>query len=377
MREPVVVVVLHSYQLLGAGLRRALPADRFDVRIITSGNVDRVFRSDLPRNAASIRRVSVDWSRDVPLELIPPGAEIVTNDEGCALACARLRAARNLPARLPHDLSAYCNKVTTKQRLRVAGVPAPDFVTLDLAGPAPERAADDIARRLALPLVVKPETGGYNEGVAIIDSRNQLESWLANHAGEAGWEAERFARGRLLHANALVADGGIVHVQVGAYTNAPIDSSNGQGLGSVTLPAQHPLYKLGISWNERVISALGRDGRFVVHTELFADDDGQVQVVDVAARAPGALVSDISAIHTGINLEAASFELQLGISPGKPTETGVFAGWLWSPPDEQGAFNSFLAWGSAFVPLVRDLERNAVGMSGGRRFPWLEALRSG
>ena len=228
---------------------------------------------------------------------------------------------------------------------------------------------------LGLPLVVKPASGGYNEGVRILSQAHEVKEWFAAHAGQSGWEAERYVRGRLFHANAMVLDGAVTPVQVGAYANAPIGASFGEGLGSVTLPLGHPIRNLGIALNDKVAHALGAAGRFVLHTEFFVDDDRNAYVVDVAARAPGALVSDIAAIHADVNLEAASFLLQTGRYPAAPRATDVVAGWLWSPPRADGSVSCFLTWNRRFDRILHDLEQAATGMGAVDGLPWLRALR--
>ncbi|HEX6873304.1 MAG TPA: hypothetical protein VF163_19585 [Micromonosporaceae bacterium] len=89
------------------------------------------------------------------------------------------------------------------------------------------------------------------------------------------------------------------------------------------VPAAHRL-------NAAVVAALG-SGRFVVHTEFVVRPDGRLTVLEVAARAPGAMVSEAARLHTGVNLETANLALQLGRSAGVVTPRGIQAGWVWTP----------------------------------------------
>jgi hypothetical protein len=130
--------------------------------------------------------------------------------------------------------------------------------------------------------------------------------------------------------------------------------------------------------NERVIRALGADGRFVVHTELVLTESGRAVVLESAARAPGALVSEIAAIHAGVQLEKVNLRLQAGEAAPRPQPTGQHAAWLWFPtsgrvPDRArraalrsdhrlqimptGTFPaaSYMAWGTDREALGRDL----------------------
>ncbi len=80
-----------------------------------------------------------------------------------------------------------------------------------------------------------------------------------------------------------------------------------------------------------MVAALGGEGAFVVHTEFAVDAKGEPVVVEVAARAPGALVSELARLHTGVNLEEVNLALQAGLPVPDPEPTGVQAAWVWVP----------------------------------------------
>lgn len=80
-----------------------------------------------------------------------------------------------------------------------------------------------------------------------------------------------------------------------------------------------------------MVAALGGDGRFVVHTEFVLTDNGRAVVLETAARAPGALVSDIAAIRTGVHLEKVNLRLQAGLPVPAVHDREHYAGWLWFP----------------------------------------------
>jgi hypothetical protein len=324
------VVVLHAKQAIGPGLAAAFLAyDRFRVLIWTSGDVAWVFRDGVQPHGVAIEPLpagAADRLREAARE---GPIEVVTNDEYCLRPCADLRAALGLPPRLPPDLEAWTDKVCMKDRLRTAGIATPDFVSLDPVPEPPEglRSADG----LGLPLVVKPRRESNNRGIGVLRSRAELASWLEEHRGQAGWEAESFVEGRLHHANALVVDGRVAPVQVAVYTAPLLAFNEGRPAGGVTLPEDHPDAVAGRSLNAGVLRALGGRGSFVVHTEFFVTRAGEAVFLETAARAPGALVSEMAEIHAGVHLERASFLLQAGEAPPQPRPGGRHAAWLWFP----------------------------------------------
>ncbi|PJZ70487.1 hypothetical protein CH373_05295 [Leptospira perolatii] len=367
-----IVALLHQYQLVGSGVQMAFPEDKFDVRIFTIGSADQVFRSDVPIYASPVTEVKSDWSE--LLAVLPEDAEIVTNDESCLKPCQEMRISKSMPVRMASNLATYSNKLAMKERLSACSIGVPRFQKLELAPEGWKERCTAIFKNIGPSLVIKPDTGGYNEGITKIDLLEDFLQWSQAHLGEQGWHVEEFVSGRLFHANAFVLDGKVVPVQVGAYTNPPLEASQGFGLGSITLPWDHPIREKGILLNEQVVQALGSEGRFVIHTEFFMDESGRFKVIDVAARAPGALVSDIAKIHSGVHLEAASYLLQIGEMPEFPKNTGMSAGWLWSPPKEDGSVSTVLTWNRTFEDLLFDLERTAEGMGTGNGSNWLRAL---
>lgn len=358
------VVVLHAFQQIGRGLGAAFAGSGARVRVMTTAPPSAVFRLDAGRGPIEVAEATGAWRSDaLPGLLRDPAVELVTNDESCLEECARLRAAAGRDAMPVDQVRAYVDKVEMKTRLRAAGVGVPRFALLDPGGDA----AEQIVAAIGLPAVVKPRRGAYNVGVQALASEDEARAWAAEHRGEEGWQAESFAAGRLCHANAVVADGTIVPLVVGAYTDPPLGLMRGGALGSVGLPPGHPLHTLGVDVCRRTVEALGTAGRFVVHAEFFVDGD-EVAVIDVAPRAPGALVSDAALVATGVHLEEASYRLQAGGEIPEPRDTGLAAGWLWCPG--AGARTALVSWSPDFEQLVADLERAGGGGAG-----WLAALR--
>jgi hypothetical protein len=320
------VLILHSRQPIGPGARAALRGRHGSaVRILTIGSPAAVLRGGLPPGwiiepvAKFPRRSALD------------NADIVTNDEYALEECGDLRESVGLPRRLPAALAPWLDKITMKEQLRAASIGVPRAISLDtFADKRRDRLAEVLIDALGLPIVTKPRRGANNTGVTILQDRAALQAWLVSHVGELGWEAEEFLDAQLYHANALVRDGTVTPVIVGEYVRPLLALSEGLASGSITLPGDHPVTRIGEGLNASVAAALGAAGSFVMHTEFFVRL-GQSFVIDVAARAPGALVPQIARAASGLNLERANFELQLNGRTAEPRATNTYGAWLWEP----------------------------------------------
>lgn len=71
------------------------------------------------------------------------------------------------------------NKEQTKRVLRAVGLPTPDWLVFD-ADEDSETAVEEVVRQLGLPAVVKPVDQGSSVGVAIVDTQEALEDYLAS-----------------------------------------------------------------------------------------------------------------------------------------------------------------------------------------------------
>lgn len=327
----IQLVVLQLVQPIGGDVEMAFPADRFETRILTGGPSEDAVRPWVPTTVSVESKPREAWAERLR-ELADRGPlEVVTNDEFCLELCAELRRRLGLPARVEVPFDSYRDKVAMKRALAAAGVPVPAFLALDPVPPASEAAVEEVFRTLGPRVVVKPRREANNRGVVPIASREELRRWLGAHAGEAGWEAERFVEGGVFHANAAVEDGEVTPLLVGEYLGSPLELEEGGPIGSATVPGDAPVAEDARTLNRRVVEALGGGGRFVIHTEFVREPSGRLVVLETAARAPGGLVSDIATLHVGVHLEQLNLMMQAGEPAPAPVPSGVHSAWLWFP----------------------------------------------
>lgn len=327
-----LIVVLKSRQSLTVEVTEAFPPDEHDVVVLTDGDADSVVREDVPvRPSAVVTLDQEHWAAEIRRRAAGRPVEIVTNDEYTLQACARLRSEQGLAPRHPGDPRAYRDKVAMKRLLRDGGVRVPRFHAFEPEVSASARALRDVIEEVGIPAVVKPRQEANSRGVQILRSPDELERWLLDHQGEPGWQVDEYVAGDHHHVNALVRHGQITPVQVGRYLGPLLGLESGACLGGRTLPSDTEFAAMAHRLNRQVVGALGGEGAFVVHTEFMVDRSERPVVLEVAARAPGALVSQVARLHAGINLEIAQLRMQAGLGVAQPVRTGVHGAWLWVP----------------------------------------------
>ncbi len=326
------VVVLHSRQPLTTHPDEAFPPDQFDVVVLTDADPATVLREDIEGPPVRVVRAPRDEWESV-VRAAPGGhAEVVSNDEYCLVECARLRAATGLPARHPARIEGYRDKVFMKRRLEAAGVPVPRHLSFEPVVTASRTVADHVVATVGLPAVAKPRGEANSRGVEVLADAAAVLAWLSRHDGEAGWQVDEFVTGDLGHVNAVVRHGDVRPVQVGRYLGPLLGLNHGRVLAGWTVPADTPEAAAAHKFNARVVAALGSDGDFVVHTEFATTPDGRLVVLETAARAPGASVSETARVHAGVQLEVAHLRLQAGLPVPEPDHSaGSQAAWLWLP----------------------------------------------
>ena len=312
------VFVLHSRQPLTTNPAEAFPRDRFEVVVLTDADPATVLREDVEASVEQVVHAGRDEWESVVRSAPAGAAEVVSNDEYCLAECARLRATTGLPARHPAHLDGYLDKVLMKRRLEAAGVPVPRYLSFEPAVTSSRAVADRVVATVGLPAVVKPRREANSRGVEVLADAEAVLGWLARHDGETGWQVDEFVGGPLGHVNALVRQGDVRPVQAGRYLGPLLGLDHGRVLGGWTVPADTPEAVAAHELNGRVVHALGSDGEFVVHTEFATTPDGRLVVLETAARAPGASVSELARVHAGVQLEVAHLRLQAGLPVPEP-----------------------------------------------------------
>ncbi len=200
-------------------------------------------------------------------------------------------------------------KIAMRRVLADAGVPQPEFAAV-------RNVHEGYAalERVGLPAVLKPADSGGQRGVFRLETADDLERHLHVALGESPTEEaiiEAYVDGLELNGLVIVRDGEAFPLTLSDRLRPP---GIGFGVGWIHVyPAT--IYADQLEEAERVavhaVRALGlRDG--IAFPQLLARDDGQVLVIEVAARIPGGQMADLARHAVGVDLVEIALLQALG-----------------------------------------------------------------
>ncbi|MEU0149742.1 ATP-grasp domain-containing protein [Streptomyces sp. NPDC006288] len=245
---------------------------------------------------------------------------------------AELREELGVPGETRAGLHPFRDKLAMTRRLAARDVPVP------AAEAAPDHAAvAGFARRHGWPVILKPVRGTASSHVSRLDGPAELEAYVFPTG--VPLMAQSYLPHEILHVDGVV-DGGDLRVwRASRYVNTCLDFTRGQALGSAEI--DDPMLLKNIEeFTRRAVLAMSSDP-WVFHLELFASDnspDPVLHVLEVGARPGGAEVPFVWREVHGVDLMAATVDVQMGrplpaYSPWREPgeDEGAYAGWLLVP----------------------------------------------
>ncbi|MFF4173277.1 acetyl-CoA carboxylase biotin carboxylase subunit family protein [Streptomyces sp. NPDC001744] len=270
-------------------------------------------------------------------DALPPGdrdgVRLLCHDEYALGAVAEARLLAGVPGDRPEQVAPFVDKLAMKAALADAGVRLPKHREWSAADyhRDPGRYAAGLGDDLGWPVFVKPLDESGSVGTAVLRDAAALHAW-AREAGERRFELDEYLDGDLFHVDTTVRDGEILHAKANRYLHPCYDYLKGRLCASWTLPDDRPEAEALKEFNRRVLEAFRdkpRDGVF--HHEVFRRPDGELVFLEIASRAPAALVPSTHRIAWGVDIEESHFRLQRGERPLAPEATGLHAAWAYFP----------------------------------------------
>jgi hypothetical protein len=298
-------------------------------------------------------------------------AVIISNDEYCLPICAELRGRLGVPGPSPERIAPFTDKLVMKRMAQAGGVAVPRFLEFepDAYAVAPDGYMDKIVETLGLPLIAKPVAESNSKNVFKLESRATLRQWCAGNAVARGLELEEFIDGTVFCCNTVIRAGRRRNVMVSEWINHPLDFDLGVPGGSISLPDDSDAYVAVDLFNTRLLDALSPPDDCVTHLECFRRPSGEVVLLEIAARPPGANVTSAGEIRTGWNFEELSLLLQMGAPVDIPETPGPYAAWTLFPkrdgvvealarPDIQSKYR--LHWNVGLGEKLGDISRGTA-----------------
>lgn len=265
--------------------------------------------------AESLRLSSLPWDflKDIVERLDPLNntIKIICTSELNMLQAARLREHFNLGRPHYDDVIVYKSKIAMKEKLRCAGIPCPQYNSLDvcLSPTSIKENFENIKSSFGLPFILKPVDQSATYGVVKIHCFEDFETAATLHAKER-YEAEEFINGTLFHADSLIQSGEIVYFQASQYLSSGLDFLSGHIHGSIPLQKSNPLFHKIYLFTQNVLKTLGWvDGSS--HLEVFLQENDELVFLEVSARPPGSLVVENYKRCFGVNIVDEDLKIKL------------------------------------------------------------------
>jgi len=208
---------------------------------------------------------------------------------------AQVRAHFGVPGTRPEVAELFRDKSRMKDVLRAAGLPVARHKLI--GGPAD---AEDFAREVGFPMVLKPPAGMGAKATFRVTSREELLAAVAGMrvSREEPVLAEEMLRGRE-HSFETITIGGVPRVSsVSRYLPSCLEVLENDWIQwACILPREldRPVYDRAREVGFATIRALGLDDGFT-HMEWFEREDGQVVIGEIAQRPPGANITRMTGL---------------------------------------------------------------------------------
>lgn len=231
---------------------------------------------------------------------------------------AQLREILDLPGQRLESAVPFRDKLVMKSLVRDAGLPVAPFADVECA-------VDVVAfaEQHGFPMVLKPRNGGGSIGLRIVESREDLDRYLAEEfdlylAGQPNLMAEAYVPGKMCHVDGLVVDGEVVFACPSQYQYALATFAVDHGPRlDVTLDPGSALAQRLLAFTDGVLGALPAPSHFPFHAEVFHTPDDELLLCEVACRPGGAGIRDVMATLYGIDPMEYWMRAQVGLDlPG-------------------------------------------------------------
>jgi hypothetical protein len=267
---------------------------------------------------------------------------LLTHDEYGLLAVSQARQALGLAGAHPEHIEDFTDKVRMKAAVAAAGVRIPRFLRFDphAWSTEPQRVLDAVHTTLGWPVFVKPLSESGTVGGERLERPGDFISWAARVGPGGRYEVDEFLHGSLWHVDTVLFEGQPLFTGVNRYTHPCYEYLSGRICASRTVDPDEPAWERLRRFNAAVVAAFGdrKPDDTALHLEVFETAAGELVFLEIAARAPAALVPAAYEKRWGFNIELAHYQAQRGIKPtradGGPlddTAEGPAAAWAYWP----------------------------------------------
>ncbi|WP_441246984.1 ATP-grasp domain-containing protein [Kitasatospora sp. McL0602] len=318
-----VLVMHHRGTLTGTPYLDWLADYDGDVLLVASREHLALVSEELPEEGGAFRRTAAVDGYETSGELEARVLEFA-REHGVShiIACqeldleraAGLREVLGLPGQRMDTVLPYRDKSEMKRLVTAAGLAVAPYRDVECA-----TELIGFAEQHGFPVVLKPRDSAGSVGLRILDSRAELDAYLADEFDLYGPDqpnliVEAFVHGSMCHVDGLVVDGRVALAWPSQYqyTLASFATDTGPRI-DLTLDLDDPLAHRLLEFTERTIEALSGPADFAFHLEAFHTPDDEIVLCEIACRTGGAAIRDIVRTMFGIDPSESWVRAQLGL----------------------------------------------------------------
>lgn len=249
--------------------------------------------------------------------------KIITNDEFSVLLAAKMREAINLAGDKPKQIRPFVDKSELRHALNDSDVRMPTGMIFEpkTYQDTKEAYLTQLIETLGFPIFAKPIIGAGSEKTTRIHDKDALMTWCDNHSNEdETFELCELIQGMLYNTSVMVINDEITYFAPCKHSRPNDEFLHGKPIGNIIVREQDPEYHVLHDFSLKVLNNLpaGYPSKGVINIDFFIDDKANEPVLlEIAARAPGGLVSKMFETYQGVALDEWHLRLQMGL-PGKP-----------------------------------------------------------
>jgi len=258
---------------------------------------------------------------------------IITSHELLLLTCAKLREHFEVEGDKVKDISPFRDKIIMKQKLEKLGV-LPKYLKFSPQEflKRKDKYVNQIIDHLGLPVFVKPIAFGGSMDCKKIDHKEDLTNWcIDNINSDKEFEIDEFISGETYHCDSIIRDKKTLHVGIGKYITSVYRFLYGAPNGSIIVPEDDPDIPLFKEFNQRIISAFEYIPNGTTHLQFFKTSENRLIFIEIAARPPGGLISQMYQKHANIDYITLHHMLQMNLDFDLQLKRGPYAAFFCFP----------------------------------------------
>lgn len=232
-------------------------------------------------------------------------SRVVCRGEYDILRAAELRERHGLAGPTAADCAPFRDKHLMKKLVTSSQVRTPRCAEVR----SKQEAQAFLARERKI--VLKPLTASGAVGTHVVTDVAQLDTLWDTEIEPPVLAEEWIAASGMIHVDGILEDGEILFVHVSRYYNDCLAWRDQKPVGSISLPASHPLHPPAVAALKDVVNHLPKLST-AFHAEFFVVEGRELVFCEIACRSPGARIVQQIRHETGVDLDEVWCLQQLG-----------------------------------------------------------------